>query len=141
MRASAVRTAIIATVTAIAPDTSAAEGDRFVHMATHARDPDAAPSRAFRIELVTQPQRADLTTDDAWIVEHRLTIYQPHSPDIEDRIALDAELVDIALERLHEDYADVNNCTCEPAGVDELAQLVASRFSVVTLYRQDSSIL
>lgn len=141
MRASAVRQAGIATLTALAQDVREGEADRFVHLAAHVRDPDMAPTGAFRWALVTQPELAELTTFDAWRVEHQLTVYYPFTPNIEDRISDDCELIDIALERLHETYADINNCVCSPAGIDELANLIASRFSVVTLYRQDASIL
>lgn len=140
MRASEVRAAIVATVTGIAVDNREAEGDRFVHLQV-ARDPDSAPALAFRLALATQPQRADLTTCDAWIVEYQLSVYHPYSAEVDDVIGATAERLDVALERLHETYADVNNCTCEPAGVDELQHLVASRFSVVTLFRQSEAVL
>lgn len=142
MRASEVRAAIAAAITALSAESPAGEGDRFVYIATLSRDPDTAPGRSFRLALTTQPQRADLTTDDAWIVEYQLSVFYPASPDVEDRIGADAELIDIALERLHETNASINNVTCEPAGVDEIGvALLASRLYVVALFRQSEAIL
>jgi len=141
MRHSEVRAAIVAIVSGLTRDTDGGEGDRLVHVTSHGGDPETAPSGAFRVALATQPQRHELTTYDSWIVEHQLTIYHPHSPDIEDRIGALSERLDIALERAHETYAEINTCTCEPAGVDDLTHLVASRYSVVTHYRLTASLL
>lgn len=141
MRASAVRTAISDAIEAITPDTRAGEGHMFRRMSRQPRDPEAAPERAFRLVLVAQPQRDDLTTWDSWRVEYQLSIYYPHSPDVEDVIGADAELIDVTLEQLQTVTADLHNVVVEPSSVSESAQLIASRFSVVAQYRQDAAVI
>ncbi len=54
-------------------------------------------------------------------------------------IADDCELIDYTLEHLQDTNAGLHNVVCEPAGLDESAQLLASRFSVVVQYRQSGA--
>lgn len=141
MRASAVRSVITDAIEAITPTTRASEGHTFRRMDRQPRDPEAASERSFRLSLVAQPQRDELTTCDSFRVEYRLSVYYPHSSDVEDVIGADAELIDVTLESLQTTNADLHNVVVEPAGVDESAQLLASRFSVVAQYRQDSAVV
>lgn len=142
MRASEARAAVAALIIAATLDTRAGVADRMVKLET-ADDPSSTRERAFRLTLVRQPTRDELTTYDSWTVEYQLSIYYPWSPSIEDRIADDSERIEIALSdaALIAIDSGFSATTFDPTGLETGQQMVTARWSVAVRYRQDASIL
>lgn len=143
MRASAVRAAIGAAIAAVSVDTRAGARDRLTYLQYGARDPDSVPERSFTIALSAQPQRAEDSAVSTYEVEYLVTIFyvsQPGVDGVEDRIAVDAERVYIACEKLHEQNADINAAFVSASGVAEQIGQVRASWNVRVNYRLTSGI-
>ncbi len=121
MRASAVKAAIVSAIESITPDSNVG-GESFVAVEMGGRDPGVISERAFEVEL-TGVMPSILITESAQVVTFTLTIYYASYPDVEDRIADDAERVVKKLTRLYEQgdgdiyRADFNEVMVSPSGI------------------------
>lgn len=117
MRASAVKTAIVSALESIVVDSNAG-GEAFTYVDLGGRDPGALTERAFEVEL-TGVAPSILITETAQIVSFVVTIYYASYPQVEDRIADDAERVVQKLNRLYEDDADIFKADFDEVGVSQ----------------------
>lgn len=137
MRASEVRAAIGAAIVAITPDVRHGALDTFRQLESP-RDPEATASRVFRVSLVEVPITDDqINTCDMKRGTWQVSVYYPWTPDLDDRIANDAERIEAALseDALVARDADFTHVAVTPAGVDEQAALVTARYAVLVHYR------
>ncbi len=117
MRASAVKTAIVSALESIVVDSNVG-GEAFTYVDLGGRDPGALTERAFEVEL-TGVAPSILITETAQIVSFVVTIYYASYPQVEDRIADDAERVVQKLNRLYEDDADIFKTDFDEVGVSQ----------------------
>ncbi len=141
MRASAVRQAIVAALTAISTDDRAARRDKFVLLQTGQRDVESAVDRTFTLQLTAQPHRAESDAISTFVVEYMLTVFYVATPGpssgeggAEDRIANDSERIYAAMDRLHSQNASVNVCTVSPIGITDALGAMKSQWSLVVSY-------
>lgn len=148
MRESDVFDVVRAAVEGLTRDAQLGQADAFRFL-DEPHDPETAAPRAFRLQLAKQPSKDDLSTNDDYVVEYGLTVYYPWSRgagalgaySIDRMIAGDAERIDVRLQQLHEDSAEINLSTSAPFGLEDLQTLIAVRYSVIVHYRLTSSVL
>ena len=122
MRASAVKTAIVDSLEAITVASNVG-GESFTYVDLGGREPGALSERAFEVEL-TAVAPTILITESAQIVSFLVTIYYASYPQVEDRIADDAERVVKKLYRLFEQNGDIfktdfEEVSVSPSGIME----------------------
>lgn len=143
MRLSELRSIIVAQVLATSRDHRGGIDDKWSY-APLAKDPVSAPDGTFRLGLATQPQRANDNTVDAYVVAFTLSTYhQGSAPESLDRIGDESERLQESLtaQNLIARNADVMHVELSPSGVNELTNLLASRFQLTVLYRQTASVV
>lgn len=146
MRETDVIDAVRSAVQSLTRDRQQGQADEWRYLDA-ASDPETAPPRSFRIALAKVPSKDDLSTYDDYIVEYTLSVYYPWNRgapgnnSIDRMIAGDAERIDVRLQKLHEDQAEINLGSSTPFGIEELQHLIACRYSVVVHYRLTSSVL
>lgn len=135
MRASEVRAAIITAIEAEALDTKAGPGDR-IRVLRQAREPDQVTERVAMVRLLGLGRDDANTCDAHWCV-YQVSIYYAPSPDIDDRVAADAERLHDPLWSLQTIDADVMVSEPGDVTIEEDAGRIASRRDVRVIYRRD----
>lgn len=135
MRLSAVRAAIITRLESTPLDTKAGPGDA-VKVLRSAREPQNVTERCAMVRLI-QTGRDTTNTCDAHRARYQVAIYYQPSPDIDDRIAADAERHHDPLWTLHELESDVLEVQVGDAYVEESEGRIAARRDVDVIYRRD----
>ena len=137
MRASAVKTAIVSALEAVAPDSNVG-GEAFVHVDLGGRDPSAITERAFTLDL-TSVSRAQYITLDCQVVTYQLVVFFKTYPGVEDRIADDSERVIKALNTLHAQDDDLYAVEFDAVDVDPsriMDGMLEASLEITTTYRR-----
>tara|TARA_R110000824_G_scaffold11125_2_gene48372 strand:+ start:1489 stop:1911 length:423 start_codon:yes stop_codon:yes gene_type:complete len=137
MRASAVKTAIADSIESITVDSNVG-GESFAYVDLGGREPGALSERAFEVEL-TGVAPTILITESAQIVSFLVTIYYASYPQVEDRIADDAERVVKKMYRLFEQNADIfktdfDEVSVAPSGIME--GMLEAALPIAVTYRR-----
>lgn len=135
MRASEVRAAIITAIEGEALDTKAGPGDR-IRVLRQAREPDQVTERVAMVRLLALGRDDANTCDAHWCV-YQVSIYYAPSPDIDDRVAADAERLHDPLWSLQTIEADVMESQPGDVTIEEDVGRIASRRDVRVIYRRD----
>ena len=135
MRLSAVRAAIIARLESTALDTKAGPGDK-PKVNRAARAGQAMPGRRPQVQLISCG-RDSTNTCDAHRARYQIVIPYEPSPDIDDRIAADAERHPDPLWTLHEAEADILDVQVGDVFVESNDVSIAARRDVDVIYRRD----
>jgi len=141
MRASEVRSKIIAAIEAASVDDQASSVDVFTHVAIGTREIRSARDRLFTVTLSTVPVRSGtMFPTDLYQTGYDVTLMYADSPAIEDRIAQDVERVSRALDTLAMDNTDLCKITLFGGPVSEFDGLVTGTITCSIVYKLDSTV-
>ena len=135
MRASDVRTSIVAVVEAASVDAAAGARDRFVYVDTGGKELEQSPDRVFRCWLSVPPRRTTLFTLSAYEVEYTIDIHYAAVRNVDDRAAHDLEQVAYDLQTLNAQHADIMAAAIQPGSVLEMEHMIVARIPVLVTYR------
>jgi len=136
MRASEVKTAIVAAVEGATPDQTASGQDVFRNLEVGQRPLESARERLFSIVLRSVPTQAhELFTSDNYSVVWDLQVYYHDAPGIDDRICADSERINRALEQLPTNNADINTVNLTAGSVSEFEGFLSMIISIEASYR------
>lgn len=135
MLLSAVRAAIITRIESTSLPRKSGPGDKGKVLRS-AREPDIVQDRTFMVRLLSMG-RDETNTCDAHFGTYQVTEFFAPSPDVEDRIADDSEVLHDPLETLHRLEPDVLAVTVGDVFVEEDQGRIAARRDVRVIYRRD----
>jgi hypothetical protein len=136
MRASAVRAAIITAIEGEALDSKVGPGDK-IKVLRQAREPESVTERIAMVRLLSLG-RDDANTCDAHHATYQVSIFYAPSPDIDDRVASDAERLHDPLWSLHDINADVMVSEPGDVSIEEDVGRIVSRRDVRVIYRRNA---
>lgn len=141
MRCSTVRSVIVAAVQGATVDNKAGHRDVFRHIDNGMRIRETGISRTFHVGMVSPPRRAEsFTTTDLYTVLYELQIYYADSPAIEDRIGLDCERINRALDQVAVENVELATIDIEPGSVSEFEGHIICAFTISCRYRLDDGV-
>ena len=141
MRASEVRSKIIAAIEASTVDEKASSVDVFTHVNIGTREIRSARDRLFTVTLSTVPVRSGtMFPTDLYQAGWDVTLMYADSPAVEDRIAKDVERVSSALDTLAMDNAEICKINLFGGPVSEFDGLVTGTISCSIVYKLDSTV-
>lgn len=135
MRLSAVRAAIITRLKETVLDGKAGAGDR-MKVLLQAQEPDTVADRTSMVRLISTG-RDSTNTCDAHRARYQVVSFYAPNPDIDDRIAADAERLHDPLWRLSELEPDIQEVSLGDVFVEEAEGRIAARRDVDVIYRRD----
>lgn len=137
MRATGVKTAIVAALEAITPDSNVG-GESFRHVDLGGREPGALTERAFTVDLI-QVGRSEFITLDCQVVAFALTVWFHAYQGVEDRISDDAERMIAALNTLHQQDNDLYSADFDAVDVGPSAVMegmLEASLDIAVTYRR-----
>ena len=141
MRCSTVRSKIVAAIQGAAVDNKAGHRDVFRHIDNGMRIRETGISRTFHVGIVSPPRRAEtFTTTDLYAALFEVQIYYADSPAIEDRIGLDSERINRALDQLAVENVDLATIDIEAGTVAEFEGHITCAFTISCRYRLDDGV-